>query len=130
MTNNGRFVLGENSQQDLYLTGQRFVIVFNETNTHKVMVNGLEKATFDSSNFKNQDQSKKIMIFATSGYEPKYGTSNTRIYWCKIRENGVLLRDFIPVRVGDVGYLYDSVSGQLFGNAGTGSFVIGPDKTI
>ena len=41
-----------------------------------------------------------------------------------------LLFDGIPVRVGTVGYLYDRVSGQLFGNAGTGDFVIGPDKTI
>ena len=38
-----------------------------------------------------------------------------------------LVRDFIPVRVGQVGYLYDRVSGQLFGNAGTGAFVVGPD---
>lgn len=28
-----------------------------------------------------------------------------------------------------VGYMYDRVSGELFGNAGTGAFVIGPDKT-
>lgn len=41
--------------------------------------------------------------------------------------NSVLVRDFIPVRVGDVGYMYDRVSGQLFGNAGTGEFVLGPD---
>ena len=39
-----------------------------------------------------------------------------------------LLRDLVPVRVGDVGYLYDNVSGQLFGNSGTGAFIIGPDK--
>ena len=38
------------------------------------------------------------------------------------------IRDFIPVRVGSTGYLYDKVSGQLFGNAGTGDFVLGPDK--
>jgi hypothetical protein len=24
--------------------------------------------------------------------------------------------------------MYDRVSGQLFGNAGTGAFVVGPDK--
>lgn len=35
--------------------------------------------------------------------------------------------DLIPVRVGDVGYMYDRVSGQLFGNSGTGAFIIGPD---
>lgn len=36
--------------------------------------------------------------------------------------------DFIPVRVGEVGYLYDKESKQLFGNAGTGSFIIGKDE--
>ena len=45
----------------------------------------------------------------------------------KIYQNGVLVRDFIPVRKGAVGYLYDRVSGKLFGNAGTGDFVLGPD---
>ena len=39
------------------------------------------------------------------------------------------LFDFIPVRKGTVGYMYDRVSGELFGNAGTGDFIIGPDKT-
>ena len=46
----------------------------------------------------------------------------------KLSRNGVLLRDFIPVRKGTTGYLYDKVSGKLFGNAGTGSFILGPDK--
>jgi hypothetical protein len=36
--------------------------------------------------------------------------------------------DFIPVRKGTVGYLYDRVSGALFGNAGTGVFGYGNDK--
>lgn len=35
--------------------------------------------------------------------------------------------DLIPVRVGTTGYMYDRVSGQFFGNAGTGEFVLGPD---
>ena len=41
--------------------------------------------------------------------------------------NNTLVRDYIPVRKGTVGYLYDRVSGKLFGNAGTGDFVLGPD---
>lgn len=36
--------------------------------------------------------------------------------------------DLIPVRVGQVGYMYDKVSKQLFGNSGTGDFILGPDK--
>ena len=54
------------------------------------------------------------------------------IYYCKIYNNGVLVRDLIPVRVGSgasaVGYMYDRVTRRLFGNAGTGAFTIGPDK--
>lgn len=44
-------------------------------------------------------------------------------------KNGVAVCDFIPVRVGTTGYMYDKVSKQLFGNSGTGSFVLGPDVT-
>ena len=43
------------------------------------------------------------------------------------------VRDFIPVRFTnkngeDEGAMFDGVSGQLFRNAGTGAFIIGPDK--
>lgn len=54
-----------------------------------------------------------------------------KIFGAQIGLNSVLVRDFIPVRVGSgafaVGYFYDRVSGELFGNAGTGAFVIGSD---
>jgi hypothetical protein len=51
-----------------------------------------------------------------------------KLYAFKIYdENNVLVRDYIPVRVGDVGYMYDKVSGKLFGNQGTGAFIIGDD---
>lgn len=56
------------------------------------------------------------------------GCRKARLYKFSISDNGILVRDLIPVRVGNVGYMYDKVSGQLFGNSGTGSFVLGPDK--
>ncbi len=40
----------------------------------------------------------------------------------------MIVFDAIPVRVGQVGYMYDKVSGNLLGNAGSGSFVLGNDK--
>lgn len=55
-------------------------------------------------------------------------TGNNDIAYIQLSRSGVLLRDYIPVRVGTTGYLYDKVSGQLFGNAGTGSFILGNDK--
>jgi hypothetical protein len=51
-----------------------------------------------------------------------------RLYYFKIYSNNGLVRDLIPVRVGQVGYMYDKVSGQLFGNSGTGEFILGADK--
>lgn len=52
--------------------------------------------------------------------------SNMRIFRCVI--NGVNKSvDLIPVRVGTTGYMYDKISGELFGNSGTGSFTLGSD---
>lgn len=56
------------------------------------------------------------------------GTGSIRIYYCNITNSTINLQ-LIPVRIGTVGYLYDKVSGQLFGNSGTGDFILGPDKT-
>jgi len=54
----------------------------------------------------------------------------TKCYKAKMYSSGLLVRDFIPVRKNGVGYLYDKVSGNLFGNdAGSGAFIYGNDKT-
>lgn len=45
----------------------------------------------------------------------------------EILDESRVIQHLIPVRVRDVGYMYDRVSGQLFGNAGTGAFVLGSD---
>ena len=55
------------------------------------------------------------------------GNDNVTIYYFKVWEDNTLVLDLIPVRVGNVGYMYDKVSKQLFGNAGTGNFILGPD---
>lgn len=39
----------------------------------------------------------------------------------------VAVRDMLPVRVGATGYMYDTVTGRLFGNNGTGDFEYGLD---
>lgn len=50
-----------------------------------------------------------------------------RLYSFQIYDNDVLVRDYIPVRVNETGYLYDKVSKELFSNAGTGDFILGND---
>lgn len=47
------------------------------------------------------------------------------ITYAKIWKDGNLVRDFVPCVKDDVGYLYDRVSNDLFGNKGSGSFTLG-----
>ena len=61
-------------------------------------------------------------LFSVNGFE-----LNIKSFW--IKEGGQFIIDMIPVRVGQVGYLYDKVGRTLCGNSGTGSFTLGPDKT-
>lgn len=66
---------------------------------------------------------------------PSFGSDGNRIYANNIYHNGVLVFDAIIVRFTNEdgvseGAMYDKVSGKLYRNAGTGAFIIGPDKTI
>lgn len=51
-----------------------------------------------------------------------------RIYSFSVYLHDALVLDLIPVKDNGVGYMYDKVSGQLFGNSGSGSFILGNDK--
>lgn len=76
-----------------------------------------------------------IWLFGRNSNKPSYiRLIKIRIYSCQIYQNGILVRDLIPVRFTNEsgeseGTMYDRVSGQLYRNTGTGMFVIGPDKT-
>lgn len=66
----------------------------------------------------------KLAIFSPAN---KGSFTTGKLYYFKVWNGNTLIFDFIPVRVGTVGYLYDKVSGELFGNAGTGNFTLGAD---
>lgn len=68
-----------------------------------------------------------IRLFGSAG-----ATGNTykwpgKMYAAEITQNSDVVMNLIPVRVGTVGYMYDTISGQLFGNNGSDSFGVGPD---
>jgi len=50
-----------------------------------------------------------------------------KLYSCQIYENGVLVRNFIPVRVGQIGYFYDTVNKKFHSNCGSSAWQLGPD---
>lgn len=70
-----------------------------------------------------------IYLFASNEPAVQHkGTSKLQIAWFKISDkNQNPILDMIPVRVGNIGYMYDKLSGQLYGNSGSGNFVCGPD---
>ena len=60
--------------------------------------------------------------------------AKTRLIEVVFSVDNAILGSFIPVRFTNEdgeseGAMYDKVSGQLYRNAGTGAFIIGPDKT-
>lgn len=53
--------------------------------------------------------------------------NSVSIYYCKIWQNGVLVRDLIPVKLvsDDTVCMYDKVNDEYYTNKGTGSFIGG-----
>ena len=79
--------------------------------------------TFNTATF-TQSFNAPLGNFNFTNYNP----ASAKYYRSKWWDNGTLVRSFIPVRdENNVGYMFDEVTGQLFGNAGSGSFVIGND---
>ena len=106
-------------------------ITLSATSASRTLVfDGVTYTTTEYNNSMAGGNLDSIHLFASG---PTRFNSRMRISSCQIIRDGVLCFDGIPVRVGSgssaVGYLFDRVSGTLFGNAGTGAFTIGPDKT-
>ena len=108
---------------------------------HTVVLNGVDDRCFcdgveftKSTRFHQGVANASMIVVFTSGGAP-VETWSKQVSAFKVELNGVLVRDFIPVRVGSVGYLYDRANptggplgNGLYGNAGSGAFVVGSDK--
>lgn len=85
-----------------------------------IKVNNLSR-TFSPT--KGRVNTDKLKIFTANGTGFTYG----KLYYLKVFDGNSLICDFIPVRVGEVGCLYDKVSKRLYFNAGSGAFTFGND---
>ena len=117
-------------------------IVSSDTDFHRITLDARNKsASVDETNVSidyTQNYFPSGLGFWIFGrYSPN--SSYQRKGFLKIKsfmfyDEGISIRGFIPVRFTNEngeseGAMYDRVSGQLFRNAGTGAFIIGPDKT-
>lgn len=81
---------------------------------------GIVYKTMNRQSFAANTQSIRL-------FKGRNNRTTIKMYSAKIYDGDTLKGDFVPVRIGQVGYMYDKVSGQLFGNAGTGNFILGND---
>ena len=106
-------------------------IVEANNGTLTVTTDGVgESTSYVSSLYKNSS----IGLFACKSDTKVVSYGHARIYYAKIYDNNILVRDFVPVvrsRDGVAG-LYDMVGHKFYANAGSGSFktggVISADK--
>lgn len=89
-----------------------------------VAVDGATVSTMEIATF---SLSYNLAIFANNRSGSIQEKTKMALYYCKIYENENAIRDFIPCQdpSGNIG-LYDVISGEFYGNAGTGSFTAGP----
>lgn len=69
-----------------------------------------------------------FLFCSNSGLLARY-SAYAKLYSCQIYDNGTLVRNFVPCyrKADNVAGLYDLVNGVFYTNAGTGTFVVGPD---
>lgn len=70
---------------------------------------------------------QNILLFLDHRSDKTPIANGLRISRFRLLLDNIPVRDMIPVRIGNVGYMFDRVTCQLFGNAGTGNFVLGDD---
>lgn len=112
-TGNGYFNCDINNIHKLFISKNSFIL-----DNISIPRTGVAKGETNTSN---------IALFNRSVMEPISRNIDLKVYAFTVLKEGVKLLNFIPVVVDGVGYMYDTVSKKLFGNVGTGNFVIGPE---
>ena len=127
-----------------------FRVIRNDNKINSILINNGSKAYGGSTSFSVSVGTTYTMELSMGSYNINgvtgslsmtEGSENTaplsvfgelfkgNFYYFKMYKSDELALDLIPVRVGTTGFMYDKVSDELFGNEGTGSFILGPEKT-
>ena len=102
--------------------GQQIPFVFGQKYTFKFTDSEYQwgEDTYTNSGTTGTTNTGQIRLF---GNGSAIGAIS-RIYSFYIKKDGQYVMDLIPVAKKGVGYMYDKISGQYFGNDGTGSFTL------
>ncbi|MBR3510881.1 MAG: hypothetical protein IKN73_02360 [Alphaproteobacteria bacterium] len=97
-----------------------------------VMKREKEKVYFDGINVitsvnKTFTTPGTCFIFSANQNGQPYLTSNIKLWYVKIWDNDIIVRDMIPVLDGNgVPCMFDKVEAKFYYNQGTGQFIAGP----
>ena len=126
-----------NSVKDLFCgIANGFKVTFSkDTEWHTVSVRNGDYIAVDGEMVEATRQSVRaninIALFAINRAASGFGNYlivPARISSFRIWDvDGNLLRDMVPVRINSEGFMYDLANDVLYGNSGSGDFVLGPD---
>lgn len=105
---------------DLYQDTNRrlFVLDGNKAYMDNTLINTFSSQTFTSP--------VPLWVFTGNNNGSLMQPALMKLYGCKIYDNGILVRDFIPAKdTANVVCLWDNVSKTFFYNAGSGTFTAG-----
>jgi hypothetical protein len=121
----GVFTMGYDQENTKTLTIEpTFNRITVDMNKNQLTVNG-QSIQYDAKEFKMKNN-MALLTYTKDGFFQTPCLSSF-LYSCKIWDDGVLIRDYIPYqnKLGDVG-LWDKVHSVFYGNFGTGKFIAGP----
>ena len=96
--------------------------ILSPSQPQKLFVNGIDTGlsrTFETNQF-----------LYLLGSDPSAYIATGQLYSFTATRNGSEIMHLIPAKHGNVVGMYDTVSGQFFENAGTGSFIAGPELNV
>lgn len=110
-----------------------FTVVLHK---NEMIVNG---TSYSISTTTGAEPAARPMYLLNGNFDDQGGIwdargANCKVYYFKMYDGDTLVCDMIPVRKGNVGYMYDRVrpnggplGNGLFGNSGDGQLICGPD---
>ena len=124
LCNSGLFYSPYNTSAGSTMTATLDKIIIDK-NKNVTSVNNNTFSTFSTSTFQCN---WNLYLFAVNNNGAATLQAHAKLYSCKIYDNDTLIRNFIPCKnpSGVIG-LYDTVNSQFYSNAGTGTFIAGPE---
>lgn len=110
-----------------------FAAQFDVIKTFTIKINGNTYYISDGENestgtFEGNLSTTNLNLFAGNNNGVVNFKSFSKIRKLSLKIDGATVFDMKSVRIGQVGYMYDQVSGELFGSSAADAFVVGPDK--